>query len=210
MDHFPELLKLTIAMIAVVDITSTIPVFLKHTANMGGAQRRMTAIVAGVTTALILLVFAQAGEVILETFGISIDAFRVLGGLVLLIMALEMLGLTGQPDSDISSGPMPDPIVTGIFPMAIPLSAGPGTVSAVMIYAHQNEIHPDWNNHISWVIVFVSILLTLALMTAALLASVITPVIQTVMNRVFGMIVGAMGVEFILDGLEGHMQAFTP
>ncbi|MEM1130035.1 MAG: MarC family protein [Pseudomonadota bacterium] len=208
MDHFSAMIKLTIALIAVVDVITVVPIFLSVTDGMTNAQRRVTALVAGGTAAVILVAFAQAGETILATFGISIDAFRVLGGIVILLMALQMLGLLAEDTSDTGSSGTANPIAVGIFPMAIPLAAGPGAISAVMIFAHQNEVHPDWNNHISLVVLVVTGLLTLVLLTATTLSNLITPLMNTIMNRLFGMIVGAMGVEFILTGLEGHAVGF--
>ncbi|MEM9762000.1 MAG: MarC family protein [Pseudomonadota bacterium] len=201
--EWTELIKLTVALIAVVDIPGNVPMFLQQTGKMTGRDRRVTAAVAGVTTAVILIIFANAGETILAAFGISIDAFRVLGGIVVLLIALDMLGLTGSGEGGMAAEEHPNPIVTGVFPMAVPLFAGPGAVTAVMIYAHNTDKHPHQDLVVSVIVLAISALIVIGLLLASMLSHVITPVAQAVLNRLLGMIVGALGVEFILEGLAG-------
>ncbi|MEM1385156.1 MAG: MarC family protein [Pseudomonadota bacterium] len=198
-----ELIKLTVALVAIVDIPGNIPMFLERTGAMTARERQTTAVVAGLATGLLLILFANAGEAILSTFGISIEAFRVLGGIVVLLIALSMLGLLGD-DSDPQGGAAEGgPVVVGIFPLAVPLFAGPGAITAVMVYAHAPDKHSGHDMHVSLVIVSVSLLIVAGLVAASLLSRLITPVAQTVMNRLFGMIVGALGIEFMLEGIAG-------
>ncbi|MEO0761109.1 MAG: MarC family protein [Pseudomonadota bacterium] len=204
-----ELVKLTVALIAVIDIPGNVPMFLQQTGRMTGRDRRITALVAGVATAVILIVFANAGEAILGAFGISIDAFRVLGGIVILLIALDMLGLMGAGGGSMSTEEDPNPIVTGVFPMAVPLFAGPGSITAVMIYAHTTDKHPHQDLVISGIVLAVSVLIVIGLLMASMLSHLITPVAQSVLNRLLGMIVGALGVEFILEGLAGFFLLVT-
>ena len=128
-----ELVKITIVLTAIVDIPGNIPMLLQQTGGMVARARRVTALVAGVATAIILLLFANAGEAILGAFGIANDAFRVLGGLVVLLIALDILGLLGGDDTGTPQEHGDDPIVVGNFPMAVPLFAVPGAITAVTI-----------------------------------------------------------------------------
>lgn len=198
-----NLIKLSIALIAIVDIPGNVPMFLQQTGPMTGKERRVTAFVSAIATVIILIVFANFGETILSSFGITIDAFRVLGGIVVLLIALDMLGLLGEGTVNYGAADTPTPVLVGIFPMAVPLFAGPGAITAVMIYAHEAEAHPEHHIHVSSVIVIVGIAILLGLLAASLLARLISPVAQAVLNRLLGMIVGALGVEFILEGLQG-------
>ncbi|MEM6440004.1 MAG: MarC family protein [Pseudomonadota bacterium] len=199
----PDLIKLTITLAAIVDIPGNIPMFLQQTAAMDAQARRRTALVAGVATAAVLILFANAGEAILATFGISIHAFRVLGGLVVLLIALDMLGLLGAASGDAGPPTSSDPILIGVFLMAVPLFAGPGAITAVMVYAHEADKHDDHDLHVSIIILVVSALIVLGLLAASLVSRFITPVAQAVLNRLLGIIVGALAVEFILEGLAG-------
>lgn len=199
-----ELVKLSVALIAIVDIPGNVPVFLQQTHAMSGRQRRLTAVVSGLATAAILLLFANAGDVILENFGITVEAFQVLGGLVVLLIALDMLGLLGVGTVNYGGGSdEPNPLLTGIFPMAVPLFAGPGAITAVMIYSTQGGGNPWHDLHVSIVVLVVSLAVAAGLLLASTLSRVIGPVTQQVLNRLLGVIVGAMGIEFILDGIAG-------
>lgn len=206
---WPQFIKLAVALLAIIDIPGNIPMFLQQTGPMTPPQRRMTALVTALATAIILLVFANFGEAILITFGITIDAFRVLGGLVVLLIALEMLGLRNPGDDGYGVSTEPNPVVVGVFPMAVPLFAGPGAITAVMLYAHEADISGSHDAHVSLIVVVVSIAVALGLLAASLLARVIGPVAQNVMNKLLGMLVGALGVEFILEGLFGFFELST-
>lgn len=207
---WPEFIKLTIALIAVIDIPGTVPIFLQQTGPMSPGARRLTALVAGVATAAVLLVFANFGELILSTLGITIDAFRILGGIVMLLIALEMLGLIGDPHGSYRVAEHPNAIATGIFPMAVPLSAGPGAITAVMIYAHQADVSDSHDAHVSLIILVVSACVAAGLFMVSLVGHLIGQTAQTVLNRLLGMIVGALGVEFILEGVAGTVAYHLP
>ncbi|MEM8959753.1 MAG: MarC family protein [Pseudomonadota bacterium] len=211
--EWPELIKLTIALIAVIDVPSTVPIFLQQTRRMSPAARQLTALVAGVATAAVLLIFANFGEVILSSLGITIDAFRILGGIVMLLIALEMLGLIGDPERSYRASKDPNAISIGVFPIAVPLSAGPGPISTVMIYAHQADVSDSHDAHVSLIILIVSAAVAVCLFLVSLFGHLIGQTTQTVLNRLLGMIVGALGIQFILEGVAGtvakHMSAIS-
>lgn len=198
-----ELVKLSVALLAIVDIPGNIPMLLQQTASMSQADKRLTALVAGIATAAILLVFTFFGEAILNQFGVTIDAFRILGGLVVLLIGLDLLGLLGANGIDYGGTEDPNPLVTGVFPMAVPLFAGPGAITAVMIYAHEDEKHPFHEIHMMIIVLGVCAAIVVGLMLAGAVSRLIGEVTQTILNRLLGMIVGALGVEFILEGLVG-------
>lgn len=198
MIDWPEYVKLLVALVAIVDIPGSVPLFLQQTGAMSAAKRRIAALTAGLATAAVLFVFAFFGEIVLEAFGITLPAFKLVGGIVILIIALEMLGLWSGGES-VADGGGDHPVAVGIFPMAVPLFAGPGSISAVMVYAHE-DLNSSHDLILALLIGAVALAITVGLMAAGLLASVIGPLTQVVMNRLLGMIVGALGVEFILEG----------
>ncbi|MEL7117386.1 MAG: MarC family protein [Pseudomonadota bacterium] len=209
MTAWSEYVHLLVALVAIVDIPGNLPMFLQRTANMTAGQRGITAITAAIATALILGVFAMFGETILGAFGITIEAFKILGGLVILLMALEMLGLMGDPSTD-HGGAQDSPIAVGIFPMAVPLFAGPGAISAVMVFAHfsaEDAVFVGETLLLHELIVLavigtVSVLILIGLVAAGAFSRFLTPLVQDVLNRLLGIIVGALGIEFILEGIR--------
>ena len=204
-----EYLKLAVALIAIVDIPGNVPLFLQQTQGMSAAQKRVAAVSAGVATAAILFVFAFAGDVVLEAFGITIDAFKVVGGLVILLIALDMLGLITAGALTMEAEEGAHPVAIGIFPLAVPLFAGPGAISAVMVYAHE-EFHSDHDLIVGLLILSVAVAIVAGMTGAAVVSHLIGPLTQSVINRLLGMIVGALGVEFILEGVAGFLAAPGP
>ncbi len=204
-----EYVKLLIALVAIIDIPGNIPVFLQQTAKLSPAQRLVTSLTAAVATAVILLTFAFFGETLLASFGITIAAFKILGGLVVLLIALDMLGLLGKEDqsSDTTASDQ-GPVSIGIFPLAVPLFAGPGTISAVMVYSHE-EFHSNHDLIVAAVILSAAAALAVGLAFGGLLGRLIGAVTQVVMNRLLGMLVGALGVEFILEGIVAFFPAIA-
>ncbi len=205
MVEWNEYVKLAIALMVVVDVPGNIPMFILQTQGMSTAEKRITALAAGVATAAVLFAFAFAGDYILSSFGITIEAFKILGGLVILLLALELLGLIGDKHGGLQSNADAHPITVGIFPMAVPLFAGPGAISTVMVYAHE-EYHSNHDLILLALIGSVSLTIVVGLTAAAPLSRVIGPLTQRVLNRLLGIIVGALGIEFVLEGLA----AFFP
>lgn len=201
-----EYIKLLIALVAIVDVPGNIPMFLQQTRAMSGLGKAVAALTAGTATACILLLFAFFGQSLLDAFDITLPAFKILGGLVILLIALEMLGMR-RPAAESHGGTDANPVVVGIFPMAVPLFAGPGTISAVMVYSHE-EFHSDHDLIVTLLILSVSALIVVGMLGAGALSRLISPLVQDVMNRLLGMIVGALGVEFILEGLSAFFPEF--
>ncbi|MDP5217374.1 MarC family protein [Ruegeria sp. 2205SS24-7] len=201
-----EYVKFLIALIAIIDIPGSIPIFLQQTADMTRRGRLVTGFVASAATAAILFVFAYFGPSILAVFGITIDAFKLLGGLVILLIALNMLGLMGSETETNTTEGGTHPVAVGIFPMAVPLFAGPGAISAVMVYSHE-DFHWNHDALISLLILTVAGAIALCLAIASYFAQFLPSIAQLVLNRLLGMIVGALGIELILEGLNGFFPA---
>ncbi|MEP1206977.1 MAG: MarC family protein [Rhizobiaceae bacterium] len=196
-----EYVKLLVALVAILDIPGNVPVFLQQTGKFSQREKMITAAVTTVTTGIVLLAFGIFGQQVLASFGISIASFKVLGGLVVLLIALELLGLL--PEQSTATGASvadKSPVVVGIFPLAVPLMAGPGAITAVMVSAHE-EYHAHHDIIVVAVILSACAMLLIGLLAASFLGRVIGPVSQIILNRLLGVIVGALGVEYILEGL---------
>jgi multiple antibiotic resistance protein len=199
MIEWNEYVKFLIALLVIVDVPGNLPIFLQQTEGFGQAERRVTALTAGLVTALVLLVFALLGPELLALFGITVEAFKIIGGLVILIMALEMMGLTGNGNVGPVRSVSAPPIAVGIFPLAVPLFAGPGAISIVMVYAHK-ATHSNHDLIVGAVIATAALAIVVGLTAATAVSRFLGPITQSVINRLFGLIVGTMGVEFILEG----------
>jgi multiple antibiotic resistance protein len=189
------------AVFFVIDPLANVPIFLTITANDTPAQRCRTARRAAFATWVILCVFALAGGLIFQAFGISLGAFKVAGGLMLLLMAVDMMRAQPSPTrtspEEQAEGVARDDVA--IFPMAIPMLAGPGAIATVMVLMTR---HREWTFAIP---VFVAIALTAGatyalLRTAVALQKRLSNTALNVMMRVMGLILAAIAVEFVVAG----------
>lgn len=204
MFDWAEYLQFLIVLVAIVDVPGNVPIFLQQTQEMSVTERRLTAVYSGFATFLVLGLFAFLGELILRVFGVSLADFKILGGMVILLMALEMLGLVETPSLGRDNGQVINPLATAVFPLTIPLFAGPGAISTVLIYSHQ-DFHSHHDLIVGALLVGVAVAVAIGMLAASLLSSIIGPTAQLVMNRILGMLVGALGIEFIATGIRELM-----
>lgn len=162
------------------------------------------------TVAVVLCLSAIFGEAMLTALGTSLPSFRVGGGIVLLLMALKML--RAQPDqmrtTSAEKAEAQNLENIAIVPIAIPLLAGPGSISTVIIQMHR----PGAEYHLLWVIAVI-LLLTLLLWAVLRLAvpigRALGPIGLNIMNRLFGLILTAIAVEIMANGLRGLFPVLT-
>src|SRR6056297_402580 len=194
-----------VTLFVIIDPVGMTPLFVALTQGMDAARRRAIALRACITAALILIVFAAFGEAVLGFVGISMPAFRIAGGILLFLTALDMLferrtkRRQGQADEAEEDDDSDDP---SVFPLAIPLIAGPGAIATVILLAGQR---PGLEG-LGWVIgVMLSVILLVFLLflTAGLLEHALGRTGINVVTRLLGMLLAALAVQFVLDGLRG-------
>ena len=117
MNEWTEYTKLLVALLAICNPVGALPVFFSLTSAVPMPQRRRIALTTAIATTVVLLVVSGVGTGILNFFGISLDAFRIAGGILLLIMSMSMMGIAGETSQ---SGPPNDPEAVGVVPLAIP------------------------------------------------------------------------------------------
>lgn len=196
-----------VTLFVVIDPPGCAPVFYGLTTGATPLQRRRMAIRAVVIATAILIGFALIGEDLLRTLGISLDAFRIAGGIMLFAIAMEMVfekRTQRREDRAQKIRDTPEIEDVSIFPMAMPMIAGPGSIATVMLLtagAHGAE---------QSAVVLVALAANLVLMLAALLA--IGPImrlfgsqVEAVITRLLGVILAALAVQFVLDGLSGSI-----
>jgi len=189
-------------LLLVVDAPAAVPLFLSMTQSDTLAHKRRTAFRASLAGGIVLAAFGALGGVIFRVLGISLGAFRIAGGVLLFLLAIDMLRAQPSrqrtsPEEEAEGQDRPD---ISIFPLAIPMLAGPGATSTVMVLVSR-AVHP-WQ----YIVVFGAIAVT-ALTTLGLLLSglrVERRLGQTGMNvlqRVMGLILAATAVQFVVEGV---------
>ena len=203
MEHWTEYSRLFIAVLVIVDPFMAVPILLALTPGYSLQERRRVVRITAFTVACVLLVAAVSGETLLHWMGTSLGSFRVGGGIVLFLMALSMLQAevsrvrvtpqeTGDPAAHAS---------VAVVPLAIPLLAGPGAISTVIIGMHRSSA-PYHGVVVIAVILLVCLILWGVLRWADVIADRMGDTGLNVLNRVFGLIVAAIAVEVIANGLR--------
>ena len=199
-----DLLKPLIALLAIVNPIGVIPFFIAFTQNFSREQRQRTISISAFSAFVVVAVSAVAGLKIIEFFGISIASFQVGGGTLLLISSLQML--TAQPaeskPGDVAEGTEKADAGASIavVPLTVPLLTGPATISTIVIYA-------DKTRHLWELAVLVGYGVVIGLATyvvfsaAGRIAKVLGRTGINVMTRLMGLILAAMAVELLADGL---------
>ncbi len=191
------------AIFFVVDPMGVIPVFMAMTSNDPPEKRRSMARRASVAAFFILSTFAVAGTLIFRVFGVTLGAFKVAGGILLLLTSIEMLKAQPQrtrvTPEEAQEGVDKEDVA--IFPLAIPLLAGPGSIATV------TTLMGKAGRILFAVPVILSIAVTCAASYAMLIAAERIQRLMgvtglSVMNRVIGLIIGALAVQFMFDGLR--------
>lgn len=195
--------RFAIALVAIVDPLAAIPLFLQLTDGFSPRERKRTARVTALAVFGVLAGAALAGESILSAFGTSLPAFRVGGGIVLLLMALSML--TAEPDrtrhtpeEDLASR---DKASVAVVPLGVPLLAGPGAISAVILQmnAGSGAVH---RGLVLGVIGLLAAACWVALRHAQRIGRLVGPIGMNIVIRLFGLVLAAIGVEFIVAGVK--------
>ncbi len=184
------------SLFSVINPIEAAPIFVAMTEGRA-AERQKMAVRACIAAALILALFALTGGAIFSIFGITLPAFQIAGGILFTIMGLTTLRSDDRPERA-------EVVLTGdpsIVPLGMPLIAGPGAISAVMVLVGQAR---DGGHRIALAIaIAANILLTLVILLAAPpLVRRIGPTGQRIVSKIMGLITAVIGVQFVLNGVE--------
>ncbi|MCB4454403.1 MarC family protein [Leisingera sp. McT4-56] len=189
-----------VTLFVIVDPIGLTPVFIALTQGMSSARRRSIALRATITAAVLLAIFAALGEAVLGFIGISMPAFRVAGGALLFLTALDMLfeRRNKRREDRSEEDDFDDP---SVFPLAIPLMAGPGSIATVILLSGQQPGFTGFAMVMGVVIAVLAILLVMCLFSG-LFERMLGKTGITVVTRLLGMLLAALSVQFVLDGLR--------
>jgi len=197
------LLHALVTLFVTVDPIGLAPMFMVLTAGFGPVSRRQTAIRASVTAGAILIAFALIGDPLIGFLGISLAAFRIAGGLLLFVIAFEMVferrierkAVTAEKVSSFE-----DSRSIAIFPLAIPLTSGPGAISATILLASQAGTLVGVLVLIAAIIAMIAACLVVFLL-AGRIEHVLGETGRLVVSRLLGVILAALAVQFVADGV---------
>jgi multiple antibiotic resistance protein len=200
-----QLLKFFVVFLVVVEPISLIPVFVGLTEHATVAQRRHMARRAVVISAIILTLFAIAGGPFLRLMNINLESFRIFGGLLLFLIALEMVfartsGTRTTTQEENESRQRED---ISVFPLAFPFIAGPGALATILL-----AFAPAAGNPLLFIAMLLCVVLVLLITLGVLYLSgpamrVLGVTGTNVVNRLSGVLLGALAVQFVVDGLRG-------
>lgn len=215
----PELIELAIAtfvtLFVVIDPIAVAPIFASMTEGTDRAHQKTMAYRGSFVATTVMLFFALIGESFLSILGISMDAFRVAGGMLLFLIAMEMVfdhrterrqkradKFVEEHEQEIIEHP--DDI--SVFPIAVPLLSGPGSIATVMLMMSGQQ-----GNTTAQVTIVVAMLLVLGISLLLLLVSakmmkILGSSVAAVLTRVLGIVLAAMAAQFVLDGVLGAIN----
>lgn len=195
-----EIITAFVTLVVIIDPFGLAPLFVALTTGVPQARRRRIALVACTTAAAILLIFGLLGDAVLGFVGISMPAFRIAGGILLFLTALDMLfERRSKRREDQSHTSEDDP---SVFPLAIPLIAGPGAIASMILLTGQHEADLTWLIVVNLVMFAVICVTFLFFLAAGPIERLLGPVGINVVTRLLGMLLAALSVQFVLDGLR--------
>jgi len=198
-------LKAFVTLFVVIDPIGTAPIFAALTHGAEAAHRRAMALRGTVLGALILIVFAAFGEPLLTALGVGMPAFRIAGGVLLLLLSIEMVfarhsGVRSPTSREESEARQRDDI--SVFPLAFPLIAGPGAMTSVVLVVEHTGGDPKTAALLAGVLAAVLVLTLLCLLAAGGISRLLGVTGVNVIGRISGVVLAALAVQFMLDGLK--------
>lgn len=210
MTDWPALLKIAIALFAIVNPIGSVPIFISATHGWSDADRARTAKTVAFTVFIVLTISAFFGDLILDFFGVTIPSFQVGGGILLMLIAISMMHgkQSGARQTPEEAQTLAEREVIAIVPLSIPLLAGPGAISNMIIAAQQNS---SFAGHLSLIapIFCISLIIWLVLKLAVAISKKLGTIGINIVTRLMGLILAAMAVEFIAHGLHGLFPALA-
>jgi len=200
------LLQAFVTLFVVVDPVGLAPVFMGLAHSGTAAYRRRMALRAVALATAVLLLFALLGPAVLRWLGVGLPAFRIAGGLLLMLLAIEMVfarqtsGLRSTTEQELAEADRREDI--SVFPLAIPLIAGPGAMTSLLLLMGRSEGDPARVWGVLGVLLAVLALTQTSLLLAARLTGWLGITGANVFTRVLGIVLSALAVQFVLDGLR--------
>ncbi len=208
----PELfISAFVTLFVVIDPPGCAPIYAGLTKDATPAQARIMALRATAIAAVILLMFAFFGEALLGALHIELDSFRIAGGLMLFWIAFEMVfEKRTQRRTERADKVNADPEVedVSVFPMAMPMLAGPGAIAAIMLLMNEADT-PAETIEVFAALIAVLLITSAALVAAGPLIRLLGDKVEAVITRLLGVLLAALAAQYVIDGLRGAFAVST-
>ena len=206
---FDNLIESILLLFIAVNPISLVPIFAGLTSGLTKQQVKIIYIRASVVSLIVLSTFWLFGNAILDAMNISMDSFRIIGGLFLVVIAFQMVFEQRQTRRQNTADTAVDDETIksiAIFPLSIPLIAGPGAMATSLLLSKESYLNIT-DAAISYLPIFIVVLLAgLAMWLSAKLSSKLGPTIITVIEKIFGLLLGALAIEFVIEGIRNSFN----
>ena len=199
-----EIIGTFIMFFAVIDPIGTVPVFIAVTSRYGNQVKRKIAVKAALISAIVLIFFVVAGEVILTALKISLSAFQIAGGIVLFLFALSMIFGESKPEEEVEMAISGSE--TAIFPIAVPSIASPGAMLAAVLLTENNRYNILEQAQTTAIMLFVLLIVLVLMLAASRVHRLIGSSGASVISRVMGLILASVAVTGVLAGIKGYFS----
>lgn len=208
---YSELTKAFGAFFAIMNPFVNLPIFLALTAGFTVAQQRTLALKITIFSAIMCAIILVLGQKIIAFFGITIDQFRIAGGIVLAHIAWSMLNgqdITSHHGTDSEKDAMEDLSGLAFYPITFPMIVGPGTIATLIIYAGHAKGMTDLLS-IGAVVAVILAILFVVLFFASFFGKVLSDTMRVIMSRLMGMILLAIAVEMVVVGIKAVLPGLA-
>ncbi|MFQ3340287.1 MAG: multiple antibiotic resistance protein [Gammaproteobacteria bacterium] len=206
---FDTFIESTLLMFVAIDPISLIPIFAGLTSGLNKQQVKSIYIRASVVSLLVLSLFWLFGNAILDAMNISMDSFRIIGGLFLIVIAFQMVFEQRQVRrQNTADTAIDDETIQSIaiFPLSIPLIAGPGAMATSLLLSKESYANFA-DAAVSYspipLVIFIAFI---AMWLSSKLSSKLGPTILTVVQKIFGLLLGALAIEFVIEGIQNSFN----
>ena len=190
-----------VTLFVIMDPPGVVPIFLALVRNKSKAERARLALQATLVSLSVIVAFALLGEQVLRYLKISMPALQGAGGLLLLLIALQLLMGAEQPQNEGEQG-----VSLGMVPLGTPLLAGPGAIVATLIFARQADTTPKWTA-LAVAVIAIHAAIYFAMRFSGAIAKVAGKGGISVFARVMGLLLAAIGVQLLAESVQGFIAA---
>lgn len=204
---FDDTMKLFISLLSILNPIGVIPIFITSTDHFSEDKVKSIATSCAVTVSLTLVLSLLVGQRLLNFFGISLASFSIGGGILIFMMAIQMVSAkTASQKLNEKEKQNLDPNEIGIVPLAIPLLAGPGTISQAIIYSNKLKSGAYWIGAIG-VVVIIGLFIKFVFQNSRFLGKKLGTIGLNVMTRIMGLIILSLSIEIIASGIRDILPA---
>ena len=206
---FDTFIESTILMFVAIDPISLVPIFAGLTSGLSQNQVKSIYIRASIVSLIVLSIFWLFGNLILDSMNISMNSFKIIGGLFLIVIAFQMVFDQRQSrrQNTVETAIDDETIKSiAIFPLSIPLIAGPGAMATSLLISKESYVSLA-EAFISYLPILITVLCAaIAMWLSAKLSSKLGPTVITVVQKIFGLLLGALAIEFVIDGITNSFN----